>query len=171
MKILALFLALIASSHAADIHGCAWLPDTVAVTNFTYVHNPANASNPDFVKWKAPGVDVSCNASNPSPYGFYFPCTKQETYGSFKISADDATDRNATVSFSMYAQCAADIYEIWYTGYLQLDCQKREEEEVDCGTKGNATASISAEHYLPPIRNPPPPPPHWSSNRRRAISG
>ncbi|KAH7411642.1 hypothetical protein DE146DRAFT_627696 [Phaeosphaeria sp. MPI-PUGE-AT-0046c] len=150
-----------ASSHAADIHGCAWLPDTVAVTNFTYLHYPANASNTDFVKWKAPAVDVSCNATNPSPYGLYFPCTR-ELYGGFEISGDDVEDRNATVVFSMYAQCAADIYEIWYTGHLQLGCEKDDNEGVVCGTRGNATASISGEHYLPPIRNPPPPQPHWT---------
>lgn len=152
-------LALVASSSAAPIHGCEWLPNTVSITNFTYIHDPSNTSATDFVKWQAPAVDVSCNATNPSPFGFYFPCMKQETYGTFKISADDGSDRNATASFNMYAQCAADIFEIWYTGMIQLECYK-EGESVDCGTRGNATASISATNYLPPIRNPPPPP-HW----------
>lgn len=159
MKIILPVLILLASSHAAPIHGCEWLPNTVAITNFTYIHNPSNTTATDFVKWQVPAVDVSCNATNPSPYGFYFPCTKQETYGTFTISADDGSDRNATASFNMYAQCAADIFEIWYTGMLQLDCRK--EEMVRCGTRGNATASISATGYLPPIRNPPPPPSHW----------
>ncbi|OAL01758.1 hypothetical protein IQ06DRAFT_376024 [Phaeosphaeriaceae sp. SRC1lsM3a] len=161
MKILTFSLALIASSHAADIHGCAWLPDTVAVINFTYIHYPVNATNTDFVKWDAPAVSVSCNATNPSPYQFFFPCIGEEKYGTLKISADNAADRNATIKFNMYAQCAADIYEIWYTGNLQLECQEDGEADVVCGTKGNVTASISAANYLPPIRNPPPPPTHW----------
>lgn len=168
-------LALTASSQAqvfTPIHGCEWVPQTTAVTNFTLFHSASNDSTPDYVDWQAPALRVSCHASNPSTTGTTtaigdpgtsttVDCTasgSDPTKGTLLVSADDGSGSNATLKFMAYAQCAADIYAFYYEANFLLSCASDAWGSTTCVSKGNATASLTSELYLPPIHPPPPPP-------------
>ncbi|KAF2033124.1 hypothetical protein EK21DRAFT_109263 [Setomelanomma holmii] len=177
MRIIPFLSALAASLQAQTfipIHGCEWVPQYTSITNFTFVDSPANASTPDSVQWRIPAFGISCNLTSQSATGStttigspgtntYVPCkatSSDPTTGTFLVSADDESGINATLRNVGYAQCAADIYAFHYEANFALLCETDEGGSKTCVTKGNATAVVTGEEYLPPIRNPPPPP--WS---------
>ena len=135
------FALLIASSHAAPPQGCEWLPETVAVTDFTYTFNTTDFPVSTFATWKASAVNISCSTPNPGALLPFFLCRHDPEQGGLRISV---ADRKAEPVFSIYPQCAADMYKIWYRAEMQLDCVTDEKEVVTCGAKGNVTASMVA---------------------------
>jgi hypothetical protein len=158
------------------VYGCEWVPPTIAVTNFTFSYSTSNDSSPSYVQWQAPTWGTSCNASNPTSTGSittigkpgtvtYVPCkstSSDPTTGSFQVTADDGSGSNATLNFVAYAQCAADIFQFDYEANFPLACATDAEGIGTCVPKGNATAVVIHETYLPPIRGPGPPP-HWQT--------
>ena len=159
--------SLVATSLASilPIHGCEWLPNTTAVTNFSYFASSSTTTTPDYVSWTVPAFSTTCNAT------FTGPDFRTSEYNSTNVQCRSShsdpntgfflqslTGANATLNFSTYAQCAADIFEIYYSAPTVFDCVNDEAGDKNCVARGNITASVSAANYLPPIRNPPPPP-------------
>jgi hypothetical protein len=158
MKIITILSALIATSHAqftfVPVHGCEWVPETTALTNFTLFHGPSNFDTLDYVQWDAPALSVSCfNFSTTTSIGKpgttdTVPCTaanSDPTQGMFLVSADGSS---ATLNFVFYAQCAADIFAFHYEAVVELSCGVYAKESNRCLSKGNATANVTAEEYL-----------------------
>jgi hypothetical protein len=75
----------------------------------------------------------------------------------FVLSSDGV---NATISFKVYEQCAADIFAFHYEAMVVLECVEGEGMDK-CVDGGGVVANVTSEEYLPPIRNPPPPPCTW----------
>lgn len=172
----AIFLSVLTASLQAQefvpIHGCEWVPQTTAVTNFTLFHGASSDSTSDYVNWQVPALSVSCHASDPSTtrsttaIGDPGTSTTVEcaapasdlTAGTFLVSADDGSGSNATLRFMAFAQCAASIYAFYYEANFALACASDTGGSATCVSKGNATASVTRELWLPPIHPPPPPP-------------
>lgn len=167
-----LLSALTASSQAqafTPVHGCEWVTQTTAITNFTLFQSATDDSTPNYVKWQAPALGVSCYISDPSSTAIgspgistTVPCTapaSEPTKGRFLLSAEDGSgsSSNATLNFVAYVQCAASIYAFYYEGIFSLSCAT-DAGGSTCVSKGNATASVTRELYLPPVGPPPPPP-------------
>jgi hypothetical protein len=122
MKTIFLLSVFGASLHASlaivPVYGCEKYPQTAAVTNFTFTHGTTttNTTGPSSVKWQAPALSVSCSASSstnsigaPGTYTSV-PCGEKPSdpvTGSFQVSANGS---NATITFTTYVQCAADIF-------------------------------------------------------------
>jgi hypothetical protein len=176
MKTIVLLSALTTSMQAqvfVPVHGCEWVPPTNAVTNFTLFRSASIDNDQNYVKWQASVFGTVCKASSPSFNGSttaigkpgintFVPCTStssEPTTGTFRVTADDGSGSNATLNFVGYAQCAADIFEFYYEANFPLSCVTDAEGSDTCVPKGNATARVTNEVYLPPIRGPGPP--HW----------
>jgi hypothetical protein len=174
MEIALLFIlsALTASSQAQafqPVHGCEWITATTPITNFTLFHRATNDSAPAYVKWLAPVLGVSCSVSESSSTAIgtpntttTVPCTapgSSPTNARFLLSVDEGSGDlgNATLYFVRYTQCAASIFAFYYEANFPLSCVMDAGGET-CLAKGNATASVTTELWLPPISPPPPPP-------------
>ena len=175
MKTVISLLALTASSQAqtfVPVHGCEWVPQTTSITNFTFFHSASKDGTPSYVNWQAPLFHLSCYGSSSSSTGSTpaigkpgantnVPCKASDsdpTTGTFLVSADHGSGQNATLKFVAYAQCAADIFAFHYQGGFPLSCATDAGQNTTCVPRGNATASVTNEEYLPPMRPPPPPP-------------
>jgi hypothetical protein len=158
MKIITVLSALIAVSYTqftfVPVHGCEWVPQTTALTNFTLFHGPSYLNTLDYVQWNAPALSVSCyNFSTTTSIGKpgtrdTIPCTAANSdpmQGTLLVSA---VDGSATLNFVFYAQCAADIFAFHYEAVVELSCAAYAKESTRCLSKGNATASVTAEEYL-----------------------
>jgi hypothetical protein len=119
---------------------------------------------PDYVQWQAPALHVACFASSTSSTALLgnpdtittVPCTapaSEPTNGSLLVSADNRQERNATIKFVVYEQCAADICAFYYESSFAMTCAGDLESSVTCSSKGTATASVTDMQYLPPVRN------------------
>jgi hypothetical protein len=158
------------------VHGCEWVKETTPLDTFTFFLSASNTSTPDYITWHVPAHGFTCRASNPSSTGAAVsighpgtrttvPCdgySKDAIPASFLVSEDDA-GKNATLTFTAYVGCAADIFEFDYRADFPLVCEESAAGSETCVAKGNITANVVAEIYLPPIRNPPPP--SWTPPR------
>lgn len=172
MKAIIAFSAFIALSHAqiyGPIHGCESTPLASVLTNFTLSTSPSNSTTADYVTWRFPDLYVSCDAANSPATGNFtaiglpgsttsVPCSARfvgTTNARFVVAEDG---KNATIHFVTYNQCAASRYSFYYDVFLDLDCVGGAGGRETCGSKGNATAVIIRQLWMPPISNPPPPP-------------
>ena len=172
MRTVIILSALTAFSQAqafVPVHGCEWVTQTTAVTNFTFFQSAPSDRTPDYVQWEVPAHRVSCYASSTgssTPIGILgtsttVPCTasaSDPTKGRFLLSADDGSGSTATLRFVAYVQCAASIYAFYYQADFPLSCARDAGGSSTCVSQGNATAIVTEELYLPPIHPPPPPP-------------
>lgn len=158
MKTIVALSALTAVSQAQStfvpVHGCEWVPETTPLTNFTLFHGPSDNGTPAYVQWNAPDLRVACYSfSSTTSIGKLgtsetVPCTAANSDGSngwLQVSADAGS---ATLNFVFYAQCAADIFAFHYEATVELSCAVYAKESTRCLSKGNATASVTAEEYL-----------------------
>ena len=150
------------------VHGCEWVPETTAVTNFTFFDSPSNANALDYVTWQVPTFDLSCYVNNAAiiqdpSISNNLLCNKTtssyKTEARFIVSADNGAGRNATVRFLDYVQCAADIYAFYYKGNFPLSCTNDAGGNATCISKGNATATQTQGLYVPLYPGAPKPPP------------
>jgi hypothetical protein len=165
-----LFLSLFAASQQAlsafvPVHGCEWVTETTAVTNFTLYTSASNTSTTDHVQWQVPVHGVACSVSStaigtPGGDSTIVPCTAHSdpTKGQFRVLAEDGLAKNAALIFVAYVQCAASIYAFYYRADFALSCEADLRGSATCVPKGNATATVTTELYLPPISRPPPQP-------------
>lgn len=177
MRYIPCIFALAASSRAftfVPVHGCEWVPETTPVTNFTLssTSSSSSSSSSDYktlysAQWKVPTLGVSCSSAAPSSSGSRIPlrCTApassptDATLVLQSVPAPGDTNSTATLSFLVYEQCAADIFEFGYEAQVALACtQDGDAASTVCVPSGNSTAKVVRAVYLPPIRPPPPPP-------------
>jgi hypothetical protein len=173
MKVILLLCVFVASQHALSafvpVHGCEWVTETTAVTNFTLFTSASNTSTTDHVQWQVPVHRVACSVSTtgigtPGGASTIVPCTASSdpTNGQFRVLADDGLGRNAALIFVAYVQCAASIYAFYYRADFVLSCERDSGGSATWVPKGNVTATVTTELYLPPVSRPPPQP-WWQS--------
>jgi hypothetical protein len=143
------------------VHGCEWVKETTPLDTFALLLSAANTSTPSNVTWHVPAHGFTCStASLSSPRTrSTVPCdaySKDAVPASFLLSEDE-NGKNASLTFSAYVGCAADIFQFNYEAGFPLECEATEGGSEECTAQGNVTAKVVAEIYLPPIRNPPPP--------------
>jgi hypothetical protein len=165
-----IYLSILAASRQAlsvfvPVHGCEWVPETTAVTDFTLLNSASNASTPSSVHWQIPAHGVECSVSSTTAIGkpgisTTVPCTasaSDDTAGKFRVFSDEG---DAALIFVAYAQCAASIYAFYYRADFLVSCTMDAGGSTTCVPKGNATAVVTTELYLPRV-GPPPPAPWW----------